>query len=333
VGYWLPVDQYIGGVEHAILHLLYARFFTRAMRKTGHIAIDEPFRGLFTQGMVTHETYKDAHGKWVLPEEVSLRDGKAVHAKTGEPIVIGAVESMSKSKKNVVDPETIIRSYGADTARWFILSDSPPERDVEWTDAGVEGAFRHVNRVYRLVDDAVGMLPPAGAPAPASFSEPALALRRVAHKTIAGVTDDIERFHFNRAVARLYELTAALVGNEGGPDVAWARREGLEALVRLSEPMMPHLAEELWSRLGHTTMLARSQWPTADASLVQDDTVKVAVQVNGKLRGTIELPRDAAQSDAEAAALALAPVTVALSGKTVRKVVVVPNRIVNVVAG
>ncbi|MGE5539745.1 MAG: leucine--tRNA ligase [Gemmatimonas sp.] len=334
VDYWLPVDQYIGGVEHAILHLLYSRFFARAMKKVGHLSVDEPFAGLFTQGMVCHETYKDAAGKWLFPEDVEKRaDGTAVNVKDGTPVTVGRSESMSKSKKNVVDPETIIKSYGADTARWFILSDSPPERDVEWTDAGVEGAFRHVNRVHRLVDESVPALPAAGSPPPASFGDAALALRRTVHKTIAGVTDDIERFHFNRAVARLYELTAALSGAEGGADVAWARREGLEALVRLSEPMMPHLAEELWARLGHATMLARSRWPKADPALVEDDTVKLAVQVNGKLRGTIELPRDTAQADAEKAALALAPVSAALSGKTVRKVVVVPNRIINVVAG
>jgi leucyl-tRNA synthetase len=240
---------------------------------------------------------------------------------------------MSKSKKNVVDPETIIRSFGADTARWFILSDSPPERDVEWTDAGVEGAFRHVNRVHRLIEESLPALPAAGAPMP-PLGENAAALRRVVHKTIAGVTDDIEKFHFNRAVARLYELTGALAGADGGAaDLASARREGLEALVRLSEPMMPHLAEELWARLGHATMLAATAWPAADPALLVDETVKVAVQVNGKLRGTIELPRDAAQAVAETAALALAPVTAAMAGKTVRKVVVVPNRIVNVVVG
>jgi leucyl-tRNA synthetase len=332
--YWLPVDQYIGGVEHAILHLLYSRFFTRAMRKVGHLNIDEPFAGLFTQGMVCHETYKDEAGKWLFPEDVEKQAGGAVvTVKGARPVSVGRSESMSKSKKNVVDPETIVASYGADTARWFILSDSPPERDVEWTDTGVEGAFRHVNRMHRLVEDALPSLPAAGA-APPPLGDEAAALRRAVHKTIAGVTDDIERFHFNRAVARLYELTATLAGtSESAGDVAWARREGLETLVRLSEPMMPHLAEELWALLGHRTMLAAAPWPEADPSLVQDDTVKVAVQVNGKLRGTVDLPRDAGQSAAESAALALSPVMAALAGKTVRKVVVVPNRIVNVVAG
>ena len=335
VDYWLPVDQYIGGVEHAILHLLYSRFFTRAMKKVGYLNLSEPFAGLFTQGMVCHETYKDEAGKWLFPEDVEKHpDGSAVTVKGSQPVKIGRSESMSKSKKNVVDPETIIRSFGADTARWFILSDSPPERDVEWTDAGVEGAFRHVNRMHRLIEELTPSLPAAGTAIPANIGETAAALRRIVHKTIAGVTDDIERFHFNRAVARLYELTSALAGsNEPGDDMAWVRREGLETLARLSEPMMPHLSEELWHRLGHRTMLAAAAWPKADPSLVHDDTVKVGVQVNGKLRGTIELPRDAEQSVAEATALALAPVTAAIAGKTIRKVVVVPNRIVNVVIG
>ena len=211
VGYWLPVDQYIGGVEHAILHLLYARFFTRAMHKTGYAPLDEPFAGLFTQGMVTHETYKDVHGKWVLPDEVTRRDGKAVHVKTGEPITIGAVESMSKSKKNVVDPDSIISAYGADTARWFMLSDTPPERDIEWTAAGVEGAHRFLQRVYRLVREAAAK----GAPRERLRRHRNLvlmprALRRAAHRSVAAVTVAIERLRFNTAVAHIYELANAL---------------------------------------------------------------------------------------------------------------------------
>ncbi len=210
VGYWLPVDQYIGGVEHAILHLLYARFFTRAMHRAGFVKLDEPFKGLFTQGMVTHETYKDASGKWVLPQEVKLGDGKAVHAKTGETIVVGAVESMSKSKKNVVDPDDIIAAYGADTARWFMLSDTPPERDIEWTSSGVEGAHRALQRMWRLVHEAAAKGAPLGTRAPAEFGPEALALRRAAHKAAAAVTIAIEKLRFNSAVAQIYELTNAL---------------------------------------------------------------------------------------------------------------------------
>ena len=334
VEYWLPVDQYIGGVEHAILHLLYARFFARAMNQTGRLAVTEPFSGLFTQGMVCHETYKDAAGKWLFPEDVDKRpDGSAVQVKGGGAVTVGRSEAMSKSKKNVVDPESIIRDYGADTARWFMLSDSPPERDIEWTTGGVDGAFRHVNRLWRLVAEAEDVLPPAGAAMPSAFGDRALVLRRATHKTVAGVTDDIDRFHFNRAVARLYEFTNAILDadDEGGHDMIWARREALEALVRLTGPMMPHVAEELWLMLGHETLLAETPWPAADVTLTRDDTVQVAVQVNGKMRGTIELPRDAAKDLAEARALALPTVAAAMAGQPPRKVIVVPNRIINVV--
>ncbi len=334
VEYWLPVDQYIGGVEHAILHLLYARFFARAMNLTGRLPVKEPFAGLFTQGMVCHETYKDPAGKWLFPEDVEKRpDGSAAMVKGGGAVTVGRSEAMSKSKKNVVDPETIIRDYGADTARWFMLSDSPPERDIEWTTGGVDGAFRHVNRLWRTVAEARDILPAPGSAMPATFSDAALALRRATHKTIAGVTDDIDRFHFNRAVARLYEFTNAILDadEEGGQDMLWARREALEALVRLTGPMMPHVAEELWQMLGHDRLLAETPWPVAEAALTRDDSVKVAVQVNGKMRGTVELPRDAVQADAEAMALSLPTVAAAMAGKPPRKVIVVPNRIINVV--
>ncbi len=334
VEYWLPVDQYIGGVEHAILHLLYARFFARAMKLTGRLPVAEPFAGLFTQGMVCHETYKDAAGKWLFPEDVEKRaDGSAAMVKGGGAVTVGRSEAMSKSKKNVVDPETIIRDYGADTARWFMLSDSPPERDIEWTTGGVDGAFRHVNRLWRTVAEARDVIPAPGTAMPDSFGGAALALRRATHKTVAGVTEDIDRFHFNRAVARLYEFTNAILDadDEGGQDMLWARREALEALVRLTGPMMPHLAEELWHMLGHESLLAETPWPVADAALTRDDSVKVAVQVNGKMRGTIELPRDAAQAEAEAVALSLPTVAAAMAGKPPRKVIVVPNRIINVV--
>jgi len=338
VGYWLPVDQYIGGVEHAILHLLYARFFTRAMRKTGHVAIDEPFRGLFTQGMVTHETYKDAHGKWVLPEEVRRKDGKTIHAKTGEPITIGAIESMSKSKKNVVDPDTIITAYGADTARWFMLSDTPPERDIEWTAGGVEGAHRFLQRVWRLVRDATAKGARPGAEEPRQFGPEAEALRRAAHRSVAAVTGAIEKLRFNAAVAHIYELANALSyslqrsGPHPSPDVAYALREAAELLARIAAPMVPHLAEECWVLLGYNTLLAEEPWPVPEKALLLEDTVTIAVQVNGKRRDELTIARNAPSEDIEAAALKLDNVVRAIGGRKIKKVVIVPQRIVNVVA-
>ena len=248
---WLPVDQYIGGIEHAILHLLYSRFFTRGMRETGHLKLAEPFAGLFTQGMVTHESYKSAEGQWLYPEEVEFSlaaDGsRSATLKGGNaPVTIGRVEAMSKSKRNTVDPGAIIGKYGADTARWFILSDNPPERDMEWTESGVAGAFRFTQRVYRLVVTALPDLPAAGTSAEDATGA-ARKLRQATHRTIASVTEALEGFAFNVAVARIHEFANA-IGDASG-DLGAARREALEALARLASPMMPHLAEELWSLL------------------------------------------------------------------------------------
>ncbi len=333
--YWLPVDQYIGGVEHAILHLLYSRFFVRAMSRTGSLGgLEEPFAGLYTQGMVCHETYRDADGRWLYPEEIRREGDGAVHVETGQPVTVGRSELMSKSKRNTVDPEAIIGAYGADTARLFMMSDSPPDRDMEWTEAGVDGAWRYINRLYRMTADPAVPLPAPGTPAPAAFTEAELAVRRVIHKTIQGVGEDIERFHFNRAVARIREATNALAeldASAAGPAAAWVLREGLESVAQLINPITPHFAEELWERLGHDTMLVDTAWPEADPALLVDETVTVAVQVNGKLRGTVDLPRGAAREDAEQAALALPAVEKASAGKSVRKVIVVPDRIVNVV--
>jgi leucyl-tRNA synthetase len=331
--YWMPVDQYIGGIEHAILHLLYSRFWTRAMREVQMTSRDEPFDGLFTQGMVCHETYRAADGTWLLPAEVERTPaGNVVRMSDKSPVEVGRSEKMSKSKKNVVDPDQIIRDYGADTARWFMLSDSPPDRDLEWTEAGVTGAWRFQQRLFRIATTALAELPPAGAPKPQSFPDEAMALRRAAHKAIAGVSADIEAFHFNKAVARLYELANTIDAVEpGDAATCWALREALEIFVRLAGPMTPHFAEELWQALGHRALLADSPWPLAEDALLVDDTVTVAVQVNGKLRGTVQLPKDAARDAAEQAALALPEVGRALDGKAPRRVIVVPNRIVNVV--
>ncbi|MGE5515503.1 MAG: leucine--tRNA ligase [Bacteroidota bacterium] len=329
--YWLPVDQYIGGIEHAVLHLLYSRFFTRALKTCGYLEVKEPFDGLLTQGMVCHETYKDEGGSWLYPDEVVKQDAGLVHAQTGKPVTLGRSEKMSKSKRNTVDPAHIIDTYGADTARLFMLSDSPPERDLEWTEAGIDGAWRYVNRLWRLVGTALDALPPVGTAMP-ELGQPALKLRRLVHKTIAGLSDDLERFAFNKAVARLRELTNALGEVKADtPDLAWVLREGLETAILLAAPMMPHLAEELWAELGHAVPVVNSPWPEAEPALLVEDSVTVAVQVNGKLRATIELPKDADAKVAEELALAQPPVVAAMSGKPPRKVVVVPNRIVNVV--
>jgi leucyl-tRNA synthetase len=341
---WLPVDQYIGGIEHAILHLLYSRFFTRAMRATGHLNLDEPFRGLFTQGMVVHETYRGADGGWLSPAEVRIeeRDGvrSAVHADTGAPVTIGSIEKMSKSKRNTVDPTDIIESYGADTARWFMLSDSPPDRDVEWTDAGAQGTARFLQRVWRLVGEAAEILPPVGTPAPADAEGLALALRKAAHKALAAVSENLEGLRFNVALAKIYELVNTLgsaVANDraalaGDPAAAAALREAVEILVQVMAPMTPHLAEECWQVLGRTGFVAEAAWPAADEGLLREDVVTLPVQVNGKKRADVTVARDADAGAVEAAVLALEPVQRALEGRPPKKVIVVPQRIVNVVA-
>ncbi|MCW5729575.1 MAG: leucine--tRNA ligase [Alphaproteobacteria bacterium] len=330
VDYWLPVDQYIGGIEHAILHLLYSRFFMRALNLAGHAGPAEPFAGLFTQGMVVHETYQSPAGEWLFPEQVRREPGgEVVVAASGEKASVGRIEKMSKSKRNVVSVGGFVEEFGADTARWFMLSDSPPERDMEWTEAGVEGAWRFTQRLWRLLEEALPGLPPAGAAQPASFSEDGLRLRQATHRAIDGVTGDIERFHFNKAVARIYEFVNALQDLKGAD--AWARREAFETLTLLIGPMMPHLAEEMWHRLGGRGLVAASRWPEADPSLVQVDRVRLAVQVAGKVRATIELPRDHDRAAAEAAALGDGNVQRAIAGRPVKKVIVVPNKIVNLV--
>jgi leucyl-tRNA synthetase len=328
---WLPVDQYIGGIEHAILHLLYSRFFMRALKRCGYLDLDEPFAGLFTQGMVCHETYQDAEGRWLSPDEVRHAEGGRWVDAGGRPVAVGRSEKMSKSKKNVIDPAGIIEGYGADTARWFMLSDSPPDRDLEWTEAGVEGAHRFVQRLWRLVDRTLPILPAEGAKPEGAMSAPAVELRRAVHKTIAAFTDDLERFHFNKAVARIHELTNTVEAFRPTAEDGWALREALETIARLIQPMMPHLAEELWERLGHAALLIESAWPEPDPALARDEAVTVAVQVNGKLRATVVLPRDATAPAAEAAALEEPNVRRAMGDKPARKVIVVPNKVINVV--
>ena len=336
----MPVDQYIGGVEHAILHLLYSRFFTRAMKATGHIDMDEPFAGMFTQGMVVHETYQKADGSYVTPAEVKIdtgADGKrATLLTTGEGIQIGAIEKMSKSKKNTVDPDDIIATYGADVARWFMLSDSPPDRDVIWSDERVQGASRFVQRLWRLVNESAEIAKAAPAVRPASFGTEALTLRKAAHGALDKVSSGIERLHFNVCLAHIRELANALAevlgrGANPAPDLAWAVQEASVILAQLFAPMMPHLAEECWQVLGQSGLISEADWPQIERDLLVEDTVTLVVQVNGKKRGDVTVPRGAQNPEIEAAVLALDAVKSVLGGKPVRKVIVVPMRIVNVV--
>ena len=336
---WMPVDQYIGGIEHAILHLLYSRFFTRAMHKTGHVNLDEPFAGLFTQGMVVHETYRLKSGEWIEPAKVTIEGmGEARGARltaTGEPIEIGGIEKMSKSKKNTVDPDDIIAAYGADTARWFMLSDSPPDRDVIWTEDGVQGAWRFVQRLWRLVGEIADVSAPSERPK--SFGERALSVRKAAHRALANVSDDIGKLRFNRCVAHIYECANALSDAIGrietapAPDLTWALREAGDILVRLFHPMMPHLAEECWQALGHKSLVSTEAWPQIELELLVESTITLPVQVNGKKRADVTVPRAAGKDEVEAAVLTLDAVKKELNGRSPKKVIVVPQRIVNVV--
>lgn len=341
--HWLPVDQYIGGIEHAILHLLYSRFFTRAMQATGHVGVSEPFKGLFTQGMVVHETYRRGsgpNGEWVAPADLRIEENDGIRRayllSSNEEITIGSIEKMSKSKKNVVDPDDIIASYGADTARFFVLSDSPPERDVIWSEAGVEGAHRFVQRVWRLVSEAAEVLTSVEAN-PAKDGE-ALAVSQAAHKTLQAVQADFDKLAFNKAVARIYELVNTLAGPltavaAGGKDPAYiaAIRNATEILVKIVAPMTPHLSEECWKVLGGKDMVSETGWPSFDADLVADNEILLPVQINGKKRAELTISRDADQSAVEQAVLQLEAVQAALEGRSPKKIIVVPQRIVNIV--
>ncbi|MEM6374871.1 MAG: class I tRNA ligase family protein, partial [Pseudomonadota bacterium] len=320
--YWMNVDQYIGGIEHAILHLLYSRFFARAMHICGHLPerATEPFDALFTQGMVTHEIYqtRDAAGRPVyhLPEDVqngTLADGTQVE------IIPSA--KMSKSKKNVVDPVSIVSAYGADTARWFVLSDSPPERDVEWTASGAEAAFKHLSRVHRIVSEIASVDIPAA-------EEADLALIREMHKTIHEVTGGVESFGFNAAIAKLYTFTNTLAKSKAGSQT---KRQAAATLAQLMAPMTPHLAEELWQLLGQEGLLTVARWPVADARMLVDDTITMPIQINGKRRAEIAVPKDMNKEEVEQTALAQDAVIRALDGAAPKKIIVVPGRIVNVV--
>ena len=336
----MPVDQYIGGVEHAILHLLYSRFFTRAMMATGHIDMKEPFAGMFTQGMVVHETYQKADGTYVTPAEVKVEtigsERRATMIYGGEQVTIGAIEKMSKSKKNTVDPDDIIATYGADVARWFMLSDSPPDRDVIWSDERVQGASRFVQRLWRLINESAEIGAAAPAARPATFGADALGLRKATHGALDKVSNGIERLHFNVCLAHIREFSNAL-GEilarpaQPAPDLIWAVREAGVTLVQLVAPMMPHLAETCWTVLKQPGLVSEANWPQIERDLLVEDTVTLVVQVNGKKRGEVTVARTAQNPEIEAAVLALDAVKQSLGDKPVRKVIVVPMRIVNVV--
>ena len=330
------------------------------MKATGHVGMEEPFAGLFTQGMVVHETYKDSAGQWVAPADVRIDtpraptspdldplkamqgveifERRATRISDGGPIWIGPIEKMSKSKKNVVDPNDIIETYGADTARWFVLSDSPPDRDVIWTEAGVDGASKRVQRIWRLASEAAARGAPNGATAPAETGEAATALRRAAHGALARVGDGVERFHFNICIAAINELSNALsqalqqAPDKPSEDMAFAMREAAEILVQIVAPFTPHLAEESWAALGHGGLVAETPWPEADASLLESNVVTLPVQVNGKKRDEIVVPREADAATIEKMVRELEAVLKAVGDKPIRKVIVVPQRIVNVVA-
>jgi leucyl-tRNA synthetase len=323
--YWMNVDQYIGGIEHAILHLLYSRFFARAMNETGHLPAKarEPFNALFTQGMVTHEIYltRDGNGRPVyhLPEDV-IRSETGATLADGTAVEVIPSAKMSKSKKNVVDPMNIIRDFGADTARWFVMSDSPPERDVEWTSAGAEATAKHLGRVWRLADEISRDETPAG--------DEDIALARAAARAIQDVTQGIEGFAFNKSVAALYAFTNTLSKSKAG---GGAKRDAMRTMAQLMSPMVPHLAEEVWAMLGGEGLVARAPWPKADPALLVEDNVTLPIQINGKRRAEISVPKTMPAAEVEKIALADEDVVRFLAGQPVKKIIVVPGRIINVV--
>ncbi|MDV7144691.1 leucine--tRNA ligase [Tropicimonas sp. TH_r6] len=325
--YWMNVDQYIGGIEHAILHLLYSRFYARAMHLTGHLPekCKEPFNALFTQGMVTHEIYltRDENDRPVyhLPEDVERGETGVTVTATGEAVEVIPSAKMSKSKKNVVDPVDIVTKYGADTARWFVMSDSPPERDVEWTASGAEAAYKHLGRVFRIAFE----LAEAGVPEGGTED---VALEKATHRAIADVTDGIEGFAFNTSIAKLYGFTNTVAKSKAS---AGAKAQAMRVMAQLMSPMTPHLAEEIWSLLGGEGLVARAPWPKADPAMLVEDTITLPIQINGKRRGELEVAKDADKPSVEALVLAHEAVVKALNGGQPKKLIVVPGRIVNVV--
>jgi len=329
--YWLPVDQYIGGIEHAVLHLLYARFFSRIMAKYGFLNVEEPFSGLLTQGMVCRESYKDEDGNWLYPEEVEEEDGKYYHKTTGHLATVGRIEKMSKSKKNIVDPEEIISRYGADTSRLFILSDSPPEKDLIWSEAGIDGAWRYLQRLWRFAKKfrtKFGNIK--------SYEGSNSKLRCSIHKTIKYVSEDFEKFHFNKAIARVRELSNQITELDldridNDKQIIAEIYEGLLAIAQILEPIVPHFAESMWQLLGQDQPICKTFWPKFDEQLTIDNQVIMAIQVNGKLRTTVEVAADIAEEELKSKILNFPNIQNIIRDKEIKKIIIVPGKIVNVV--
>ncbi len=319
--YWLPVDQYIGGIEHAVMHLLYARFFTKALRQCGYLDLAEPFTNLLTQGMICHETYRSSSGEWFYPEEVSRNGDKVYVTRTGEALKVGRIEKMSKSKKNTVDPDDMVKRYGADTVRLFSLSDSPPERGMEWSESGVEGAYRYLAKLYSMVQATQSVNPPKEA-------ELSTGVLYMVHSTISNVTHDIESFHFNKAIARIRELSNYLSSSEGGQT---AQRYGLPIIAQLLAPFTPHIAEEIWEMLGNKPALVRAAWPMPNSKYLKVETITLAVQINGKMRGTVELATDASQEEALITIKQTPALEKYLASMQIKKIIHVPNKIINLI--
>ncbi len=327
--YWMPVDQYIGGIEHAVLHLLYSRFFTRALKKCSYMDIKEPFSGLMTQGMVCHQTYKSKSGKWLLPDQVSKTKKGLIQKSTGEEVVQGRIEKMSKSKKNVVDPEIIIKNYGADTARVFMVSDSPPDRDMEWSTSGVEGAYKFLNKILKLAEETKI---PKNKVVLENFDLKKFPIIKKVHQTINDVTNGIERFSFNVCIAKLYELTAQISSLKiTQKEDYYLKHYSLSILSQLLSPFAPHHSEEIWLKLGHKGLIANQPWPKAEKRFLKTETKTIGVQINGKLRGTITHNLNDDIKTIENLAISLKTVEVSLKGLIPKKIIVIPGRIVNIV--
>jgi leucyl-tRNA synthetase len=332
--YWMPVDQYIGGIEHAVMHLLYARFFTKAMRDLGLLSAGEPFKNLLTQGMVCMETLKCPEHGYLLPDETL--DGKC--STCGKPVEAGAVEKMSKSKKNTIDPDWIIEKYGADTTRLFSLFAAPPERDLDWNEEGVEGSYRFLGRVWRLVIDNLELIKDCE---PYKGEEPVTSvlrdIHRKTHTTIKKVTEDIEhRFHFNTAISAIMELTNRLYQwedgeDEKGPLEKKVLRETLEAIVLLLSPFAPHVTEELWQRLGSKTPIYQAPWPGFSPDALTTEEVLIVVQINGKVRSRVNVPAGSGREVVEGVAMKDEKVIEWTKGKKIKKTVYVPGKLLNMV--